>query len=131
MTQERPDKDQDTRRFSLEPVDRIRLANMVGPEDENLKQIAKRLGVEILNAGANFSINGKGKKAIAAERIIKQLYLETAPLGKNKKPQYITPDKVNLAIIENTQPRSTGFLPSRSGLRTSRKCSCLLKIRQR
>lgn len=102
MTKESPDKDQDMRRFSLEPVDRIRLANMVGPEDENLKQIAKRLGVEILNAGANFSINGKGKKAIAAERIIKQLYLETAPLGKHKKPQFITPDQVNLAIIENT-----------------------------
>lgn len=96
------DKDADSRRFSLEPVDRNRLANVVGPEDENLKQIAQRLGVEILNSGANFSIKGTGKKAIAAERIIKQLYLETAPVGKQKKAQFITPDKVNLAIIENT-----------------------------
>ena len=102
MTTASPDHDQDIRRFSLEPVDRNRLANLVGPEDENIKQIAKRLGVEILNAGANFSINGKGKKAIAAERIIKQLYLETAPVGKHRKAEFITPDKVNLAIIENT-----------------------------
>ena len=102
MTTASPDHDQDIRRFSLEPVDRNRLANLVGPEDENIKQIAKRLGVEILNAGANFSVNGKGKKAIAAERIIKQLYLETAPVGKHRKAEFITPDKVNLAIIENT-----------------------------
>lgn len=135
MTQERPDKDQDTRRFSLEPVDRIRLANMVGPEDENLKQIAKRLGVEILNAGANFSINGKGKKAIAAERIIKQLYLETAPLGKNKKPQYITPDKVNLAIIENTHleaddessPDPLDFYPQDQALEQAENARAYLK----
>ena len=102
MTTESPDTNQDTRRFILEPQNRDRLANLVGPEDENIKQIAKRLGVEILNSGATFCINAKGKKAVIAERIIKQLYLETAPLGKNKKAQYITPDKVNLAIIENT-----------------------------
>lgn len=102
MTKANHEKDSDMRRFSLEPADRNRLACMVGPEDENLKQIADRLGVEILNTGANFSIKGTGKKAIAAERIIKQLYLETAPVGKQRKANFITPDKVNLAIVENT-----------------------------
>ena len=102
MTQEHLGKEGEGRRFSLEPVERNRLANMVGPEDENLRQIASRLGVEILNSGANFSIQGPHKMTLAAERIIKQLYLETAPLGKQKKAQFITPDKVNLAIIENT-----------------------------
>lgn len=102
MTAHNQDKNQDSRSFNLEPVDRERLAFLVGPEDENIKHIAKRLGVEILNMGASFTINGKAKPALAAERIIKQLYLETAPLGKHRKPQYITPDKVNLTIIEHT-----------------------------
>ena len=75
MSKEQLNKDSD-RRFSLEPVDRNRLANMVGPENENLIQIESRLGVEILNSGANFCIKGGGKKALAAERIIKQLYLD-------------------------------------------------------
>ena len=105
MSHPHPEKDRNRdgqRRFSLEPAERARLANLVGPEDENLHQIAQRLGVNILNTGPNFVIEGQGKAALAAERIIKQLYLETAPLNKQKKAPYITPDKVNLAIIENT-----------------------------
>ena len=43
MSKEQLNKDSD-RRFSLEPVDRNRLANMVGPENENLIQIESRLG---------------------------------------------------------------------------------------
>ena len=93
---------EDGRRFSLEPVERERLLNMLGPEDENIRQIATRLGVEILNSGPNFIVKGPTKMALAAERIIKQLYLETKPVGKQRKAQYITPEKVNLAIIENT-----------------------------
>lgn len=96
MSKETPEK----RDFSLEPVDRNRLANLVGAEDENLRQIAKRLGVEIAYSGAHFHIEGSNKGITTAERIIKQLYLETAPLGKKKKAAYITPDMVNLTIIE-------------------------------
>ena len=79
MTQHHSDAPEDGRRFSLEPVERERLLNMLGPEDENIHQIASRLGVEILNSGPNFIIKGQAKMATAAERIIKQLYLETAP----------------------------------------------------
>ena len=102
MTKHTSDAPEDGRRFSLEPVERERLLNMLGPEDENIHQIASRLGVEILNSGPNFIIKGQAKMATAAERIIKQLYLETAPVGKQRKAQFITPEKVNLAIIENT-----------------------------
>ena len=102
MTKHTSDAPEDGRRFSLEPVERERLLNMLGPDDENIHQIASRLGVEILNSGPNFIIKGQAKMATAAERIIKQLYLETAPVGKQRKAQFITPEKVNLAIIENT-----------------------------
>ncbi len=102
MSQHNAEALEEGRRFSLEPVERERLLNMLGPEDENLGQIAARLGVEILNNGPHFIIKGPNKMALAAERIIKQLYLETAPIGKQRKAQFITPEKVNLAIIENT-----------------------------
>ena len=135
MTQEHLGKEGEGRRFSLEPADRNRLANMVGPEDENLRQIAQRLGVEILNSGANFSVQGPHKMALAAERIIKQLYLETAPLGKQKKAQFITPDKVNLAIIENTHveaeneesPNPLDFMDQESQLEQAENARATIK----
>lgn len=97
-----PKDTQITRDFSLDPVDRDRLANLIGPEDENLKQIGQRLGVEIAYQGAHFHLEGSSSKAVnQVERIIKQLYLETQPIGKHRRAEYITPDKVNLAIIEN------------------------------
>lgn len=102
MTKANIEKDGDERRFNVEPADRQRIAYLLGPGNENLQQISQRLGVEILNLDAGFCIKGHGKKAIAAERIIKQLYLETAPIGKQRKPNFITPDMVNLAIVENT-----------------------------
>lgn len=102
MTKANIVKDGDERRFNVEPADRQRIAYLLGPGNENLQQISQRLGVEILNLDAGFCIKGHGKKAIAAERIIKQLYLETVPIGKQRKPNFITPDMVNLAIVENT-----------------------------
>lgn len=97
-----PKDTQITRDFRLDPVDRERLANLIGPEDENLLQISQRLGVEIAYQGVHFHLEGPSNKVLnQAERIIKQLYLETAPIGKHKHAEYITPDKVNLAIIEN------------------------------
>lgn len=102
-----PKDTQITRDFSLDPVDRERLANLIGPEDENLKQIGQRLGVEIAYQGAHFHLEGSSSKAVnQAERIIKQLYLETQPIGKHRRAEYITPDKVNLAIIENVHVES-------------------------
>lgn len=104
-----PKDTQIVRDFRLEPVDRERLANLVGPEDENLIHIGQRLGVEIAYQGAHIHIEGGSHKAVQqAERIIKQLYLETSPVGKHRKAEYITPDKVNLAIIENTHVEAAG-----------------------
>lgn len=48
--------------FSLEPDNKDRIAYLVGPEDENLKQIDKRLGVKITYSGAHFHIEGAPSK---------------------------------------------------------------------
>ena len=86
--------------FLLEPASRERLSGLVGPEDENLKQIEKRLGVSISYSGAHFHLEGNATDVRHAEHLIKELYLETAPVGRQKKPGFISPEQVHLAITE-------------------------------
>ena len=86
--------------FSLEPDNKDRIAYLVGPEDENLKQIDKRLGVKITYSGAHFHIEGAPSKVKKAEKLVKSLYVDTAPLKGTKKPSEVTPDMVHLAITE-------------------------------
>ena len=40
-----------TRDLALEPVDNARLANFVGPMDENLRHVEQRLGVQVRRRG--------------------------------------------------------------------------------
>ena len=47
------------REFDLEPTDNVRLANLCGPLDENLRLIEARLGVEIRRRGDNFRVSGE------------------------------------------------------------------------
>lgn len=86
--------------FSLEPAERNRLANLVGPEDENLRQIEKRLEVSIAYTGAHFQVKGQERLVRKAQRILRSLYVETAPVGRSSKASYITPEMVHLAITE-------------------------------
>src|SRR5690349_17894862 len=64
------------RDFVLQPDDATRLANLTGPFDEHLRQIELRLGVEIANRGNVFRVTGEEKAALAAERVLKQLFDE-------------------------------------------------------
>ncbi len=84
--------------LSLDPVDNERQANLCGPMDDHLKTIERRLGVEISYRGNQFKVLGKEVNCIAVIKLLKNLYLETAPVkGKNKN---ITADMVHLAILE-------------------------------
>ncbi len=87
--------------FTLEPAERSRLAGLIGPEDENLRLIEKRLNVTIAYSGQHFQVTGGERQVKAACHIIKDLYVETAPLGRHSKAQFITPDKVHLALLES------------------------------
>jgi phosphate starvation-inducible PhoH-like protein len=66
------------RDFVLQPDDASRLANLAGPLDEHLRQIEARLGVRIANRGNQFRVTGEEANAIAAERLLKQLFAESA-----------------------------------------------------
>lgn len=75
----------------MEPADNRRLANLCGQHDENLKQIEKRLGVEIASRGNRFQIMGSTQPAEAASRIIHTLFQATSQ-------ETITPEHVHLSL---------------------------------
>ena len=82
--------------LSLEPVDNRRLMNLCGQVDEHLRQIEKRLGVEINTRGAVFQILG-GKFAVhLAQDLILKLYSMT-------EKEELTPSKVHLFVQEAAQ----------------------------
>lgn len=79
--------------FILEPADTNRLANLNGQLDEHLKQIAKRLDVNISNRGHDFRVEGSDANVVAATTIIHHLYKETATTE-------LSPELVHLYLNE-------------------------------
>jgi len=75
----------------LEPADNRRLANLCGQYDENLKQIERRLGVEIASRGNRFRIVGSSQPAEAASRLLHHLFQATSS-------ETITPEHVHLSL---------------------------------
>ncbi len=64
--------------FVLEPADNPRLANLCGPLNEHLRQVERRLGVEINNRGNTFNVIGEVRAAQVAAEVLKDLYAGTA-----------------------------------------------------
>lgn len=60
----------------LEPADNRRLANLCGQFDQHLRQIERRLGVEINNRGNRFQIIGADLAARTAGQVLEQLYVQ-------------------------------------------------------
>jgi phosphate starvation-inducible PhoH-like protein len=58
----------------LEPADNERLANLCGLFDENLRQLERRLGVEINNRANHFQVIGEERATRAAGEVLKRLY---------------------------------------------------------
>ena len=83
-----------SRELSFEPVDNSRLANIVGPMDENLHQIEQRLRVRIYRRGGRLAISATDELAVAAaEQVLQQLY----DLSSDEN---LTPDRVHLCVQE-------------------------------
>jgi len=89
-----------TLNLHLEPADNQRLASLCGPFDDNLKQLERRLGIEISYRDNHFQVIGKQAQVEAAAVILKHLYVETQPL-KGSKVSDITPEMVHLAVQES------------------------------
>ena len=81
----------------LEPADSQRLASLCGPFDDNIKQIERRMGVEIIYRNNHFQVVGKGNVALVVVDLLKQLSVDTQPV-RGQKVVDLTPDQVHLAI---------------------------------
>ncbi|WP_194150475.1 PhoH family protein [Ewingella americana] len=88
-----------TQEILLEPEDNQRLLSLCGPFDDNIKQLERRLGVEINRRDNAFKLVGKTLPVNAAVNILRDLYVDTAPL--RGEIQDIDPEKIHLAIKES------------------------------
>jgi phosphate starvation-inducible PhoH-like protein len=75
----------------LDPEDNARLANLCGPLEQHLRQIERRLGIEISNRGLSFRLIGEGAAVRLGERLLTDLYEETAD-------EVLTPESIHLAL---------------------------------
>ncbi|MFZ0789739.1 MAG: PhoH family protein, partial [Chromatiaceae bacterium] len=79
--------------MELEPEDNARLANLCGPLEQHLRQIERRLGIEISNRGLSFRLIGDGEAVRLGERLLADLYRDTAA-------EVLTPESIHLALQE-------------------------------
>jgi phosphate starvation-inducible PhoH-like protein len=80
--------------LELLPEDNTRLANLCGLMDGHLRQIERRLGIEINNRGRVFRLIGDPLAVAAGERVLRDLYLAGAD-------EPLTPEQVHLHLQES------------------------------
>ena len=80
--------------LTLTPDDNHRLANLCGQMDEHLRQIERRLGIEINNRGSHFRLIGEADSIAAGERLLHSLYEEALE-------EVLTPEKIHLFLQES------------------------------
>ncbi len=63
--------------LTLEPQDNERLANLCGPFDEHLREVERRIGVQIANRGNLFQISGPPAAVRDGARTLRGMYAAT------------------------------------------------------
>ena len=103
--------------ITLTPANNRRLANLCGRFDEHLRQIERRLGVEIINRGNHFQVVGTEAGVRVATQVLKHLYQIT------EKGIDLTPQEIHLSLqqhgtglsMENESLQSELALKTRAG----------------
>ncbi|MFO7594270.1 MAG: PhoH family protein [Pseudomonadota bacterium] len=80
--------------ISLHPADNTRLANLCGQFDEHLRQIERRLGVEVNNRGNKFRIIGDGESVRATAEVLRDLY-------EVSSSETLNPKRIHLYLQES------------------------------
>jgi phosphate starvation-inducible PhoH-like protein len=78
----------------LEPEDNERLRNVCGQLDEHLRQVERRLGIEINNRGNSFQLLGDTPAIAAGSEVLRGLYEATAE-------EDLSPARVHLFLQES------------------------------
>lgn len=87
-----------THEIALEPADNQRLNSLCGPYNDNIKQLERRLGLEINHRSNLFSITGDAVCVNAAADILQSLYKQTQ---QKDDVIDIEPEQIHLAIKES------------------------------
>jgi phosphate starvation-inducible PhoH-like protein len=77
----------------LEPQDNERLRNLCGQLDEHLRQVERRLGIEINNRGNRFQLLGEARAIAAGSEVLQGLY-------EAGSEEDLTPARVHLFLQE-------------------------------
>jgi phosphate starvation-inducible protein PhoH and related proteins len=86
--------------ITLIPEDNVRLANLCGTLDENIKQIEDALDIGISRRGAHFKLSGdKGNMALAAQ-LLESFY------ARAKKPIELEEIQLGLVEVDKLSPES-------------------------
>lgn len=125
--------------FHVGPADNERLARLCGQFDEHLKQIEKRLDVEISHRGDHFSVNGSEPASKSAKVLIEHLYAVT-------ENEHLAPEEVHLSLQEtgladlqqqtkeSAKPRNHSIIKTRRSTiqcRGSRQSDYVASIKER
>lgn len=84
--------------ITLQPEDNVRLANLCGALDENIKQIETALEVNINRRGSSFNISGKLDNTRMAAQMIENFYIRA------KKPLELEDVQLGLVEIDKLKP---------------------------
>ncbi len=84
-----------TLELTLDPADNRRLANLCGQFDLHLRQIEKRLGIEIAHRGNQFKLIGSDSAVNAAGIVLNKLF-------DDSEGEVITPEQVHLSMQDST-----------------------------
>jgi len=86
-----------TLEVDLEPADSQRMANLCGQFDAHLRQIERRLGIEIHSRGSRFQLAGTADAVEFGRRVLEDLYVLT-------ETQQIEPEHVHMSLQEHARP---------------------------
>ena len=99
--------------FELTPLDNQQLSMLCGSLEQNLRQIEKRLGVEISNRSNHFRVTGPGENARAAQTLLMSLYRELNNTGS------FDAEAMHLALSEMSSTLDTNSVTKRSASNNS------------
>lgn len=93
--------------ITLQPEDNVRLANLCGALDENIKQIETALEVNINRRGGTFNISGKTDNVRIAAQMIENFYVRA------KKPLELEDIQLGLVEVDKLKPEdvATSAMP--------------------
>ncbi len=115
--------------ITLHPVDNLRLANLCGAIDENIRQIETAFDVTIARRGERFTVHGEPAQGHAAARALRHFY--------DRSEAALSVDDIQLGLIElsnlaSASPAAPVLLTRKAELhgRTPRQVDYLRQIQE-